>query len=130
MNQRRSPYRVRQASPNKYKARKTTVCGIEFDSQAEADRYLVLLSSQQAGEISGLVLQPKYELQPSFKRNGKTERAITYTADFEYIEAGQIITEEVKGFETKDWRLRRRLFLYQYPDHVLRVIRNGKEHDE
>ena len=124
MSQAQAPYRTKKA--NKFGACQSTVLNTTFDSRAEAERYLLLVSRLQAGEISNLVIQPKYELQPAFRRNGKAERAITYTADFEYSETGQVITEEVKGFETEAWRIRRRMFLYQYPDNVLRMVRNGK----
>ncbi|EPY2273957.1 DUF1064 domain-containing protein [Clostridium sporogenes] len=33
-------------------------------------------------KILNFELQPKYRLQPEFKKNGKTYRAITYVPDF------------------------------------------------
>lgn len=71
---------------NKYRNIKTIVNGIKFDSKAEAERYIVLRTAQNNGEITDLKLQPQFELQPKYINNkGKTVRAITYKADFSYI---------------------------------------------
>lgn len=55
---------------NKYRNIKTTVDGIEFDSRKEADYYCQLKLLKRAGEIKDFGLQPRYELQPTFKKNG------------------------------------------------------------
>ena len=46
--------------PNKYRAQKTTVDGITFDSKAEAARYRQLTLMQQSGEIVGFTRQPSF----------------------------------------------------------------------
>jgi hypothetical protein len=70
---------------NKYKAVKTTVYGIEFDSKKEAKRYQQLKLMEKAGLICHLKRQVKRELVPAQYINGKcVERAVTYTSDFEY----------------------------------------------
>lgn len=72
---------------NKYRNRKTIVDGIKFDSKAEANRYIELRMLEKAGYIKQLRLQPRFVLQESYKNNkGETIRAITYKADFSYIE--------------------------------------------
>ena len=72
---------------NKYRNIKTIVDGIKFDSKAEAERYIQLKVLQNQGFITNLELQPQFELQPKYINNkGKTVRAITYKADFSYIE--------------------------------------------
>ena len=101
---------------NKYGNRKTYVDGIKFDSKREAERYIELKLLERAGVISNLVLQPKYVLQDKFRRNGKTVRAIHYIADFEYIEDGIKVVEDVKGMETKDFKLKEKMFLFRYPE--------------
>ena len=111
----------------KYGNRKTQIDNVVFDSYVEAERYLFLKARMQAREITGLALQPKYELQPSFKRNGKTVKAITYTADFEYFEGETCVVEDVKGFETQQFRLRQKMFLYHYPEHDLRIVKGAKK---
>jgi len=101
-----------------------TVDGHVFDSLLERDRYLVLRAFQQAGAISGLELQPTYELQPAYRRNGRTTRAITYTPDFSYRRAGQWVVEDAKGRNTQASRLRQKMFVYLYPDaHFYLVTR-------
>lgn len=40
--------RTQRKKPNKYNARKTTVCGHTFDSKREAEVYLELLAQKQA----------------------------------------------------------------------------------
>lgn len=72
---------------SKYKNIRVMVNGIKFDSKAEAKRYVELKIMEDTGHIKELKLQPKFELQPKYKNNkGETIRAITYKADFSYIE--------------------------------------------
>ena len=42
--------------------------GHKFDSDFESQRYWYLKMLERAGKIKDLKLQPKYELQPSFKK--------------------------------------------------------------
>ena len=103
----------------KYKNKKTTIDNIQFASKRESERYLELKLMLRAGIISELVLQPKFKLQDGFKYEGKTERAITYIADFKYLnnETNEYIIEDVKGMETKEFKIKRKLFLYMYGSH-------------
>ena len=97
----------------KYGNRRPVVDGIQFDSQAEANRYGQLKILLQAGEITNLRLQVPYELQPSFKHDGKTIRAIKYVADFVYEDKdGKTHIEDVKGMRTKEYELKRKIMLY------------------
>ncbi len=109
---------------NKYSNRKTTVDGITFDSKKEADYYLKLKQQKAAGEIKDFKLQPEYELQPRFKKNGKTYRPIKYIADF-IIDHNDGTTEvvDIKGMETEKFRIKKKLFEYKYQDLALRVIK-------
>ena len=99
---------------NKYNARKTVMCGHEFHSKREAEIYLDLLSRKQAGEIVLIRLQPSYTLLEGFRDNqGNKQRPITYTADFFVTYAdGHSEVIEVKGMRTRDYLLRKKLFLY------------------
>ena len=74
---------------NKYRNKKTQVDMYVFDSIAESKRYKELALLQRAGEIQNLELQPKFLLQESFKKNGKTYRKIEYIADFSYSKCRQ-----------------------------------------
>lgn len=102
-------------------SRKTSICGITFDSKTEAEYYLYLLSCYQSGEITKPILQPHYELQPACKRYGKKYRKMEYIADFAYTErkTGQHIVVDVKGYAMEDAALKRKLFAYKYPELCL-----------
>lgn len=108
---------------NKYRNKKTQVDLYVFDSIAESKRYKELALLERAGEIQGLILQPKFLLQDGFRKNGKTYRKIEYIADFMYKEKGQIIIEDVKGKETEVFKLKRKLFEYKYPNLELKLIK-------
>lgn len=109
---------------NKYKNKKVIIDGISFDSEKEGKRYLELKSMQQFGLIKDLELQKVYELQPSFRKNNKTYRKIAYKADFSYfdIEREQIVVEDVKGFKTEVYKIKKKMFEYKYPELTLREI--------
>ena len=110
--------RVQSRKKNKYNARKTVMCGHTFDSKREADYYLELLARKQAGEIVRIGFQPQYTLLEGFKDNtGKKQKPITYTADFFVTFAdGHSEVIEVKGVRTRDYLLRKKLFLYKMRD--------------
>lgn len=133
---------------SKYGARKTVIDGITFDSKKEANRYRELILLERAGEICNLRLQVPFELIPAqyrptgqvYKKGDKAgqpkmkciERAVTYIADFVYVEiekypdgrkvAGNIIVEDVKGMRTKDYIIKRKLFRYWYPEYEFREV--------
>ena len=108
---------------SKYGAEKTEVDGVLFDSRKEAKRYRELKLLQQAGEISKLRLQPEFELIPRYQKGGHTIRRTVYRADFEYYDqAGRRIVEDVKGFKTDVYRLKKKLLEYKYPDISLREL--------
>ena len=99
----------------KYHAKKTGLDGLTFDSQKEARRYAELKLLERAGQIHSLRRQVKYELIPAQKIHGRTvERACSYIADFVYEENGQTVVEDVKGFRTKDYLIKRKLMLERY----------------
>lgn len=112
---------------NKYYSRKNTVDGICFDSQREAQRYCELALLQRAGKITNLERQKTYELIPAqyetYPRLGKNgqklkdgrrciEKAVTYVADFVYLQGGQLIVEDAKGVRTPEYVIKRKLMLY------------------
>lgn len=115
----------------KYKNKKVHVNGIQFDSQKEAKRYMVLLDMQSQGLISNLRTQVKYVLIPAqreftneiytkgrnkgcYKKGKLLERECSYIADFEYFDkqAGKMVAEDTKGFKTKDYTIKRKLMLH------------------
>lgn len=101
-----------------YINKKVVVDGIKFDSKKEARRYQDLLLMQRAGEISGLELQPKFELVKGVKFSGdaRAKPAVRYFADFAYtdIKTGQRIVEDVKSPVTKEkpsYKMKRHMML-------------------
>lgn len=100
---------------NKYHNKKITVDGKKFDSKKEAERYQVLKMLENANIISNLSRQVSFELIP--KQSG--ERAVKYIADFTYIETatGKIIVEDVKGYRTDVYKIKRKLFKWRYPEY-------------
>ena len=110
---------------SKYRAVKTVVDGITFDSKAEARRYSELKILERAKQIENLVLQPKFELQAGFTHKGKRIQAINYIADFQYTDCvtGALVVEDVKGMRTKEFNIKYKMFLKRYPEIDFRVIK-------
>ena len=79
---------------------------------------------EKAGEISDLVFQPKYVLQPGFKEASTKKRiqAITYTADFSYREGDRehltTVVVDVKGAETQQFLMRAKMLRYLNRDRT------------
>lgn len=109
----------------KYHNKKTTINGITFDSKLEAKRFCELKLLEKANKIEDLQLQPSFELQPTFKKNGKTIRAITYKADFSYYdkERQEQVIEDTKGMKTKDYILKKKMFEYKFPYLTIKEIK-------
>lgn len=107
---------------HKFNAKEKMVDGITFQSKKEADRYIELKLLEKADEIHGLELQPKFMLQEGFRNNqGKKIRDITWTADFRYFEGREEIVEDVKGVLTQATGIRHKLFMFRYPQYILRI---------
>lgn len=107
--------------PSKYKNIKTTRLlpngeVVSFDSKKEALRFDKLLLLAKQGIIKNLTLQPEFEIIPAVKHNNKTLCKIKYIADFKYEQNNKTIIEDVKGFKTDVYNLKKRLFLLQNPD--------------
>ena len=110
---------------SKYNNIKTVVDGHKFDSLKESRRYSELKIMEKAGLITNLALQPKFEIIPAVKWNGKTYRKRSYLADFIYKEDNVVIVEDVKSFITKKnpvYTLKRQLFLIKYPKYVFKEV--------
>ncbi|MBP1854668.1 DUF1064 domain-containing protein [Metaclostridioides mangenotii] len=108
---------------SKYRSKKVVVDNIKFDSKFEAEYYTDLKRKKEKGEIKDFGLQYKFELQPSFKKDGKTKRSITYIADFAiYHNDGQVEYIDTKGFSSDVAKIKRKMFDYRYPDSKLTWI--------
>lgn len=101
---------------HKYHAQKAQCRqGHIHDSRAEAARCNELHLLERAGEISDLRIQVKYELIPPRKyADMPGERGCSYAADFDYVENGRHIVEDVKGMRTAEYIIKRKLFKTLY----------------
>lgn len=108
---------------NKFGNKKIEFDGKKFDSIEEHKYYLHLLSLKRAGDITGIVFQPKYILQESFKLEGVTRRAITYTADYliTYPDGTSDVID-VKGVRTEVFNIKAKMFEKKF-DKVLKVVK-------
>lgn len=108
---------------NKYGNKKTCVDGVVFDSKAEAEYYSQLKIMQRANEVKYFSLQPKFLLQGAFVHRGKSYRAIYYIADFKVIYAdGHQEIIDVKGHKTKEYQLKKKLFLSKHPEIIFKEV--------
>ena len=103
---------------NKYRNEKVFADGQTFDSKKEYYRYCDLKLLEQAGLVSDIQRQVKFELIP--KQEG--ERAVTYVADFVYTDNnGKKVVEDTKGVRTKEYIIKRKLMLWRYGIKILEV---------
>ena len=90
----------------KYRNKKTVIDGEKFDSKAEAERYVALKRMQEGSLIFDLKCQVPFVLEVN------RHLICKYVADFVYIDAdGNGVVEDVKGFRTKDYLLKKKLML-------------------
>jgi hypothetical protein len=114
---------------SKYNAKKTVVDGITFDSLAEARYYEYLSDKQDEGEITHIRLQPRFTLLKGFEKDGKKYRPIEYVADFDVFYAdGRNEVIDVKGFETADFKIKRKLFESKFPNTKLVLMKYVKKY--
>lgn len=100
--------------PTKYHNVKTQLDGYTFASKAEARRYSELKLLKAAGEIISLGVQPSFVVAAG----------IRYVADFICTDrTGKVWIEDVKGFETQAFQLKKKLFEAAYPSIELRIIK-------
>lgn len=99
-------------SPRKgrYGVNKIEIDGIVFDSPAEGRRYGILKSEEKLGKIQNLRFQVDYP----YKENGI--HCFVYRSDFNYtiVETGEEVVEDVKGFRTDVYRLKKKLIEARY----------------
>lgn len=111
---------------HKYRAKACEMDGHRFASQAERDRYVELKLMAASGAISGLKLQPRYPLYamaqiPETDFASPAVRVCEYRADFEYEMAGEVVTEDVKGFRTDVYRIKAKWFAACYGREVQEI---------
>lgn len=88
---------------NKFRNQPTVVDGIRFHSKKEAARWQQLAILERTRKISGLERQKKFRLEV----NGIL--IASYICDFVYVEDGETIVEDCKGYRTRDYLLKKKL---------------------
>lgn len=113
----------------KYGANKIGINGVIFDSMLESDYFLYLLEERKTGNISDFELKPSFVLLPSFKKNGQLFRKIKYIADFKvFYKNGDTVIVDTKGVMTPDFKLKQKMFEYNYPELSLKVLKFVKSY--
>lgn len=100
---------------SKYNSRKVKTPDGTFDSMKECNRWCELKLLQRAGKISNLQRQVKYTILPCQRDavTGKViERELTYVADFVYQRGSETVVEDVKGFKTQEYKVKKKLMLW------------------
>ncbi len=91
---------------SKYKSKKIKIDKIKFDSQKEGNRYSELKILQRTGEVSHFFRQVIFDLG----------EGIIYKLDFMVFWVdGHISHEDVKGFKTDVYRIKKKLVEGRYP---------------
>jgi Protein of unknown function (DUF1064) len=105
-----------KAMPNekrktKFGAIKCEIDGLTFASKAEGKRYKDLMLLYKAKKISKPILQYEFELNAGIK----------YRCDFLYIclETRKFTVEDVKGFKTTEYKLKKKLMKKVYGIEIL-----------
>ena len=106
-------------SRSKYRNVKSVVDGITFDSKAEAKRYMELKLLERAGEIENLTLQPKFDCVIDGKK------VCSYRADFSYFTREKRVVEDVKGYKTSVYKLKKKLVEALFAGVTITEITNG-----
>ena len=99
---------------SKYHNRKVTLNGVTFDSAKEAKRFLELTVAENAGAIDGLRRQVPFPILDAYELNGRKVRGVTYRADFVYFMDGEMVVEDVKGYRTDVYKLKKKMFESRY----------------
>ncbi|CEN29357.1 DUF1064 domain-containing protein [Lactococcus piscium] len=95
---------------HKYRAVKTKVDDIVFDSKAEALYY------QLHKHDKGMKMQEKFVLMDKFRLNGKAYREIAYVPDFTFYDDDDNLIKivDVKGMLTSGFKIKAKMFANRY----------------
>jgi hypothetical protein len=99
----------REEPRSKYGNQRCEADGLKFDSRAERSRYFDLKRWQAAGLISDLRLQVPFVIAPAARIDGRMRPARKYVADFVYVQDGETVVEDAKGYRTPEYKLKRHL---------------------
>jgi len=103
----------------RFGAYKVTINNILFDSIMESRFYVYLMKLKDSKEIKKFERQVTFELQEKFRNKftGKVVLPINYIADFVVTDKdGEVFVVDVKGLETPDFKIKKKLFMHKYPN--------------
>lgn len=95
-----------ETNKNKYRNYRIIINGIKYDSKKEYDRHSILKIKEKAGEISELKFH-----EPCMNIILQENPQIKYEPDFCYIENNIYIIEDVKGYQTKEFKLKKKMII-------------------
>lgn len=100
-----------QKGAHKYKARSVAKSGRAYASKLESSLHDYLINMERAGEIREIKQQVRVKLSAA---------EIVLIPDYSAVEVstGQTVFYESKGFETPEWRIKRRLWLAYGPSRL------------
>jgi len=111
---------------HKYKvsdSAKRSADGIVFASRLEMRVYLFL---KKTIGLKNFSLQPSYELQPGFRRNGKAIRAIKYVSDFLVKDGDEELVVDAKGMVTPVFKIKQKMFIHKF-DKDIHLLKTKKD---
>lgn len=95
-----------------------TYNGVVYDSKREARHAMELDTWMLTGRVV------KVERQIPFELRANDRKVCKIVIDFKVTwHTGEVTYQEVKGYETKDWVIKRKLFAALYPDLKYEVIK-------
>lgn len=114
----------REQKSQKYHSCQTEERNIKFSSRAEQRRYRELVLLFRSGEIQDLRIHPQFTLLEGYtKPDGQKVQRMRYTADFSYMQEGQLVVEDVKSRPTRttDYKMRKKMMLDKYGIEIREV---------
>lgn len=99
---------------HKFHAKPTTIDSIKFGSKAESRYYQKLKLLQASGEVVGFLRQTPVHLPGGIK----------YVMDFlVFYSDGHCEAVEVKGYETKEWIMKKKMLDEFYPWLEITIVK-------
>ena len=115
---------------NKYRNEKVNAPDGTFDSKYEYEEWCRLKLLERAGIIKNLYRQIQFSLIPTIRTTEETLREISYIADFVYEEKGVMHIVDTKGFETPEYKIKKRLLINQYVNETTVFVERKKHKKE
>lgn len=112
--------RYKQTKKSKYKNTKIETKDGKFDSKLEWKRFNTLELLQKNKSISKLKRQVKINLSSAM------DLKCFYIADFVYLDSfGELIIEDTKGFETKEFKVKMKWLLSKYCNFTFNIVKDN-----